>query len=514
MRKIRDLLAIFLFCCVFLSLATDCCLASSMSVSPTRIEGRVSGSGGTFFITATNPGVENVEVQVKCVELVQMDNGIIGLGSELQDLPWIKIYPDRFKLGAFGQQSVSINLESVPGNVTGMYFAVVFTFSALSDGDSKVHSYGQIATQLMLSGPSAGMLNGEIQSIYVRPGLSEGEFNVNLGFKNTGSKLITASCGVSLVGSSGEVLATDTINLKHILPGAEIMCSTVLKALPEVFPKADMYDVLCEVACVDVFDPTDIKVFRDNAKICVDAGGIMIFPELRVVDVRVPVFQEGEPVRVGVLVSNNGNMPISANGIIRISNSTGEAILEEPLLSTHLLPDSSSFLEAVVEQFVAGGEYTVDVRFVYSLDKAYFEFEGDFDFSVVVDKGFESVATAALKIVPPEVELNVRAEIGRLNYVDGTVIVETVLESKGTGITYEGLIQFFGGDGSLLGFVPIQREQLKTEGIHAFTKFWHGHLPPGVYEAVLSLFVMDLDKMIKQSTSFVVLPDAKKDGWE
>lgn len=512
-RRVWRALAKIMFCCVALSLVSDYCLSSSISVSPTKIEAVMHSKGESFLITVTNPSIEDVQVDVKCVELLQTNDGVIGLGRDFDNLPWIKVYPTSFKLEAFQKQVISVNVEPVPQGVIGTYCAVVFAFSSLSENSDKVHSRGQIVTQLMLSDPSRGIIDGEIQIMHVRPGFCEGEFNVDVGFANTGTKLVAATCKVNLVAPDGEFLISDTMTLRNILPGAYITCTAVLNVSSEIFKRFDMYDIACEVTCVDVFDPTDIRVFRDSVNIAVFSGGSMVFPELKIVDIRVPVTQEGKPVKIGVLVSNTGNMPVNTDGTIRISDLSGEMILEEPVLLSNLLPDSSSFIESAIDHFLISGEYMVDVHLAYSVDNALCEIVTEPNLLVITDRKLESISRAVLKVVPPNVKIGVRADIVELDYVDGAVMIETVLEGKGATIVYEGLIQLFGGDGTLVGYVPIQRNELKSETIHRFTKFWHGHLPPGIYEAVLSVFVMDLDMMITKSVFFKVPLETKKDDF-
>ena len=44
-----------LFCFAFVGVVDDCCLSSSISVSPVKIEEVISGADDTFYITVTNP---------------------------------------------------------------------------------------------------------------------------------------------------------------------------------------------------------------------------------------------------------------------------------------------------------------------------------------------------------------------------------------------------------------------------------------------------------------------------
>jgi hypothetical protein len=141
------------FCCVVLTLVSDCCLSSSISVSPTKIEAIMRGDTETFLITVANPSIESVQVDVKCMELAQTSCGVLSLESDPINIPWVSVYPESFELEAFERQVVSVTVEPVSQGVAGTYCAITFTFSSLLEGYDRVHSRGQIISQLILSGP-------------------------------------------------------------------------------------------------------------------------------------------------------------------------------------------------------------------------------------------------------------------------------------------------------------------------------------------------------------------------
>ena len=266
----------------------------------------------------------------------------------------------------------------------------------------------------------------------------------------------------------------------------------------------DFYDIVCEITCADVFNPTGIKVFRNEKRICVLPGGHLVFPELRIVDVRVPVVREGEPVRGGALISNTGNMVLTVDGLIRVSSFDGELILQQSIEEFQLLPELSWFVEFLLEKSLSQGEYLLDVDFKYSTKNDSHEVPEEI--SSYLEQQFKTTSRAVLNIKASGTEINMITAITGVTYVDGLVAVEIVMESKGVAITYEGLGRLFDGDGTLLGYIPIERGVLESGISHMFTKFWHGHLVPGVYEVVLSVFAMELDKMMIESVFFTVLP--------
>ena len=476
-----SLLSVFIF--IFFYVEIRQIDAASITVSPSKIEITVTEKNHSVPITIKNGGDESLYIRVRVGAATQgLDGGVVYLSS--MDGPWcgaklINLDPTEFILDPGESKKVTADFKIPEDRIGGAYAAIFFNARPVAKKEANISSALEIAVITMMTFPGPVIKRGEVAGVELGQAKPGEKIKILTLFHNSGNIHFRASGTVTIQNQDGEEIAQVPIELANTLPG----CSRYLKStwkpknmlVGTYTAKSDVKlendELLTANAVFSVIRPNEIAQFK---------GEVADFPA--------PKGVLNKPISFELLFHNAGNVELFSEGIIEIKDSQGKIITEAKIEKTDIPPGSSNRLNAVLENGLPVGDYTVIAR--------------------IHNEGTKlAVAQTQFNVI--EKELIVDGKITEFSVkwdnFDQLVIPELLFKNTGnTPSETEGIIDLKNSKGKVVGQIAIQRTSIAPGEIKRLGSNWQGSLPPGLYTVWVTL-IFGGERLSSAQASFLVI---------